>query len=130
MMTHGSFAENSASSLAEIRTSVMAASPVYGCESWLGSRTSHVRQHLAQLLGGGRYDGDEIGFAKPALGAVAHQVAARAAMKHRGMCSSDACVARTQAQRDHLAPVAVLFVVGIGGERHRLFFKLGEQLLE
>jgi len=39
-------------------------------------------QHLAKLLGGGGDDGDEIGFAEPALGAMALQVAARAAMKH------------------------------------------------
>ena len=54
-------------------------------------------QHLAKLLGGGRDDGDEIGFAKPALGAMALQVAARPTMKHRGMRGRDRGIAETQA---------------------------------
>src|SRR6266851_343906 len=49
------------------------------------SLLSIARQHLAKLLGGGGDDGDEIGFAEPALGAVALEVAARAAMEHRGL---------------------------------------------
>src|SRR5260364_289414 len=130
MMTHGSFLTSSASSPAVIRTSVMAASPV----AWLlvlvvpnlfehdlfgkpvpafPDHASAVRQHLAQLLGGGRDDGDEIGFAKPALGAVAHQVAARAAMEHRRMRDRDAGIADAQPQRDDPAPVAVIAIVGI-----------------
>src|ERR1700761_62984 len=109
--THGSFAMNSASSLAEIRTSVMAASPVFEVQVGRG-RNSHVRQHFPQLLGGGRHDGDEVGFAEPALRTVAHQVAARAAVEHRRMRRRDARLARTQAQGDDLAPVALLLVVG------------------
>src|ERR1700689_327320 len=96
MTTHGSLPVSSASSLAEIRTSVMAASPVFG--GW-GSKTSHVRQHLSQLLGGGRNDGNEIGFARPALGGVALQVTARAAMEHGGMRCGDAGLTRTQPKR-------------------------------
>src|SRR6202034_4743711 len=130
MMTHGSFAMNSASSLAEIRTSVMAASPFYKCKFWLGRKTSHVRQHLAQLLGGGRNDGDEIGFAKPTLGTVAHEIATRAAVEHGGMRGRDARFTGAQPKRDHLAPVVFLLVVGVGRERHRFAFELGEQFLE
>src|SRR3979409_2460657 len=46
-------------------------------------RNSGFLQHLAKLLGCRRYDGDEIGLAKPALGAMALQVTARATMQHR-----------------------------------------------
>ena len=40
-------------------------------------------QHLAKLLGGWRNDGDEIGFAEPALGAMALEVTARAQRRLR-----------------------------------------------
>src|ERR1700727_2355478 len=110
-MTHGSFAMNSASSLAEIRTSVMAASPFLQVQVLVGSKTSHVRQHLPQLLGGGRNDGDEVRFAKPALGTVAHEIAARAAVEHGGMGGRDARFTGAQPKRDHLAPVVFLFVI-------------------
>src|SRR6185369_15024680 len=54
----------------------------YGC--WLGRSEIPLvlvaGQHLAKLLGGGGDDGDEIGFAEPALGAMALEVTARAAM--------------------------------------------------
>src|ERR1035438_6060062 len=119
MTTHGSFFKRSASSLAEIRTSVMAG---LSC-SWVevlvevrvdpkillasSVRNSNVLQHLAELLGGGRDDGDEIGFAQAALHAVALEVAARAAMKHRRMRSRDAGIAKPQAQRQDAAPIAV-----------------------
>src|SRR5487761_2437200 len=113
MMTHGSLEASSASSPAEIRTSVMAASPVLWWK--LGSirspsQNSHVCQHLAQLLGCGRDDGDEIGFANPPLGAMAHQVTARAAVKHRRMGSRDAGIAGLQAQVDDVAPIIVVFI--------------------
>src|SRR6266481_5667511 len=99
MMTHGSLDTSSASSPAEIRTSVMAASPVLWWK--LGSirspsQNSCVRQHLAQLLGCGRDNGDKIGFSKPSLGAMAHEVTARAAMEHRRMRGRDAGVAGAQ----------------------------------
>src|ERR1700730_2308947 len=98
MTTQGSFFKNSASSLAEIRTSVMAGLSCFG-GCWLGSIRNPLVlvacQHLAKLLGGGSDDGDEIGFAKPALGAMALQVAARAAVEHRRMRSRDAGVTKT-----------------------------------
>ena len=63
-------------------------------------------QHLAKLLGGGGDDGDEIGFAQPALGAMALQVTARAAMEHCRMRGRDAGVAEAQPQRHDAAPIA------------------------
>src|SRR6185369_5169104 len=97
MMTHGSFVRNSASSPAVIRTSVMAG---LSCCVVAGLVETEIPsalvagQHLAKLLGGGRDDGDEIGFAKPALRAMALQVAARTAMEHRRMRGGDAGVTR------------------------------------
>src|SRR3954469_23454478 len=90
MMTLGSFVRNSASSPAVIRTSVMAGLSCFMVAGWGRSEIPLVLvagQHLAKLLGGGGDDGDEIGFAQPALGTVALQVAARAAMEHRRMRS-------------------------------------------
>src|SRR5882672_12580564 len=117
MTTHGSFFRSSVSSPAVINTSVMAGLSCF----WVAVRVereilclrSIAGQHLAKLLGGGRDDGDEIGFAKPALGAMALQVAARAAMKHRRMRGRDAGVAKPQAERYDAAPIAVICIVGI-----------------
>src|SRR3954466_12070331 len=105
MTTQGSFLTRSASSPAVIRTSVMAG---LSC-LWLRSGSnrnlfrdhpiSRIRQHLAQLLGGGRDDGDEIGLAKPALGAMAFEVSARAAMEHRRMRGGDGGIAHAQPER-------------------------------
>src|SRR5882757_7672030 len=130
MMTHGSLAMSPASSPAVIRTSVMAASPVYGCSLGGPELPSRLRQHLAQLLGGGRHDGDEIGLAQPPLGAMTLEVAARAAMEHRRMRHRDAGIADPQPQRDDPAPVAVVGVVGIVRQRHRLLLELGMELAE
>src|SRR5882724_1959117 len=127
MTTLGSFFKNSASSPAEISTSVMAGLSCFVVASWGRSEILWVRlvliscQHLAKLLGGGGDDGDEIGFAKPALGAMALQIAARAAMEHRRMRGRDAGVAETKPQRHDAAPVAVVSIVGIARQRHRLF---------
>src|SRR6201987_2053919 len=129
-MTHGSLVTSSASSLAEIRTSVMAASPVLCCDPAVWSKTSHVCQHLAQLLGGGRDDGDEIGFSEPALGAVAPQVTASAAVEHGRVRSRHARFACAQPKGDNLAPITFVFVVGIARQRHRFRFKLSKQFLE
>src|SRR3954467_8975453 len=104
MMTHGSFVRNSASSPAVIRTSVMAGLSCFVVAGWGRSEIPLVLvagQHLAKLLGGGGDDGDEIGFAKPALGAMALQVAARPAMEHRRMRGRDAGVAEPPAKRDN-----------------------------
>src|SRR5437899_9383405 len=130
MMTHGSFLRNSASSPAVIRTSVMAGLSCFMVAGWVESEIPLVLvagQHLAKLLGGGGDDGDEIRFAEPALRAMALQVAARAAMKHRRMRSRDAGVARAQAKRHHAPPIAVVGIVGIAGERHRLLLEFGMQ---
>src|SRR3989442_5959330 len=123
MMTLGSFVRNSASSPAVMRTSVMAGLSCFVVAGWsVGNPLVLVAgQHLAKLLGGGGDDGDEIGLAEPALGAVALQVAARAAMEHRRMRGRDAGVARAQPQRNHAPPVAVVGIVGIARQRHRLF---------
>src|SRR6267142_3303999 len=86
---------------------------LYGCK--LGSIrnplqnsgvNSGVLQHLAKLLGGRSDDGDEVGLAKPALGAMALQVTACAAMKHRRMRRRDARLAGFQPKRDDAAPIA------------------------
>src|SRR5215470_1602086 len=133
MITHGSFLISSVRSLAVIRTSVMAGLSCCCGGSAVGvvrNAPSKLRQHLAKLLGGGSDDGDEIGFAKPALGAVALQIAPRAAMEHRGMRSRDRGIAKPQTQRDDAAPVTVIRIVGIGGERHRLLLELGIELAE
>src|SRR5438132_2606964 len=122
MMTLGSFVRNSASSPAVMRTSVMAGLSCFVVAGWsVGNPlVLGAGQHLAKLLGGGGDDGDEIGFAEPALGAMAFEVAARAAMEHRRMRGCDAGVAEPQSQRHDTAPVAVVGVVGIARERHRL----------
>src|SRR6478736_2911860 len=131
MITHGSFLISSARSLAVIRTSVMAGLSCCGwCSRGESDAASELRQHLAKLLCGGGDDGDEIGFAKPALGAVALQVTARAAMEHRRVRGCDGSVAEAQAQRDDAAPETVIGVIGIGGERHRLFLEFGIELAE
>ena len=87
-------------------------------------------QHLAKLLGGGSDDGDEIGLAKPALDAVALQVTARPAMKHRRMRGCDARVAEPQTQRDDAPPIAVIGIIGIARQRHRFLLELGMELAE
>src|SRR5438270_14060249 len=118
MTTHGSFFKRSASSLAEIRTSVMAGLSCFlGLQLWsirnpvgAGAEHSGVLQHLAELLGGGRDDGDEVGLAQATLDAVTFQVAARAAMKHRRMCGGDAGLAQPQAQCHDAAPIAVFCI--------------------
>src|SRR3989442_2649682 len=127
MMTLGSFVRNSASSPAVMRTSVMAGLSCFVVAGWsVGNPLVLVaRQHLAKLLGGGGDDGDEIGFAEPALDAMALQVAARAAMEHRRMRSRDAGVAKAQPQRHDTAPIAVVGAVRIARERHRLLLELG-----
>src|SRR5438477_510601 len=43
---------------------------------------SAICEHFAELFGCGGHDGDEVGFAKPALGAMALQVSAGPAVKH------------------------------------------------
>src|SRR6478736_324107 len=131
MITHGSFLISSARSLAVIRTSVMAGLSCCGwCSRGESDAASELRQHLAKLLCGGGDDGDEIGFAKPALDAMTPEVAARAAMKHRRMRGRDRGVAKAQAQRHNAAPVAVVGVVGITSQRHRLLLEFGVQLPE
>src|SRR4051794_34412788 len=122
MMTHGSVLRNSASSPAVIRTSVMAGLSCCVVAGWSVRNPSAfvAGQHLAKLLGGGGDDGDEIGFAKPPLGAMALQVAARAAMEHCRMRRRDAGIAEAQPQRNDTAPIDVVGIVGIVGERHRL----------
>src|SRR6266702_3458454 len=91
---------------------------------------SAVLQHLAKLLGCRSDDGDEVGLAKPALGAMALQVAAGSAMKHRRMSGRDTCIAGLQAKRDDAAPVAVVGIERVGCEFHGLRFKIGSQLTE
>src|SRR6266436_5201689 len=133
MTTHGSFFKRSASSLAKIRTSVMAGLSCFWVAVWVEPKillASRLREHLAELLGGGRDDRDEIGLAQPALDAVTPEVAARAAMKHRRMRGSDAGVAEPQAQRQDAAPIAVLRIEGIARQRHGLGFEIGEQIPE
>src|SRR5947208_14193710 len=133
MMTQGSFLRNSASSPAVIRTSVMAGLSCSMVAGWVESEIPSVLiagQHLAKLLGGGGDDGDEIGFAQPALRAMALQVAARAAMEHRRMRGRDAGIAEAQAKRDDAAPIAVVGIIGVACQRHRLFLELGIELAE
>src|ERR1700756_4219961 len=129
-MTQGSFLVSSASSLAEISTSVIGSLSVEVVGGGWTGRNSGVREHLAELLGGGRHDRDEIGFTQPPLDTMALQISARAAMKHRGMRCCDAGVACAQTKGDDLAPIAVVFIVGIARQRHGLAFELAEQLLE
>src|SRR5258708_32612938 len=123
MTTLGSFLRNSASSPAVIRTSVMAGLSCFVVAGWGRSEIPLVLvagQHLAKLLGGGRDDGDEIGFAKPALGTMALQVAARTAMEHRRVRGRDAGIPEPQAQRGDAPPGAVAGIIGIACQRHRL----------
>src|ERR1700741_1734856 len=137
MTTHGSFARRSVSSPAVISTSVMAGlscSLVYSSWVAVGGRTekssllnSVAGQHLAKLLGGGRDDRDEIGFAQPALGAMALQIAARAAMEHRRMRGRATGVAKPQSKRDDATPITVVGIVGIARQRHRLLLELRMQ---
>src|ERR1700751_5610789 len=105
MTTHGSVLRSPASSLAVISTSVIGSLSVevVGGLGWTGA--SRLRQHLAQLFGGGGDDGDEVGLAKPALRAMALEITARAAVEHRRMRGCDAGVACAQPKRDHPAPV-------------------------
>src|SRR6185436_1852078 len=108
MTTHGSFLRNSASSPAVIRTSVMAGLSCCVVAGWCRNGNPLVLvtgQHLAKLLGSGRNDRNKISFAKPALRAVALQVAAGAAMEHRRVRGGDAGVAEPQPQRHHAPPI-------------------------
>src|SRR6267142_2551684 len=133
MTTLGSFLRNSASSPAVIRTSVMAGLSCFVVAGWGRSEIPLVLvagQHLAKLLGGGRDDGDEIGLAKPALRTMALQVTARAAMEHRRMRGCDTGVAEPQTQRDDASPIAVVGIIGIARQRHRLLLELGMELAE
>src|SRR5882757_11094398 len=91
---------------------------------------SGVLQHLAKLLGCRSDDGDEIGLAKPALGAMALQVTAGSAMKHCRMSGRDTRLAGLQAKRDDAAPVADVGVERVGCKFHALRFKIGSQLTE
>src|SRR6185369_14443472 len=131
MMTHGSCLRNSASSPAVIRTSVMAGLSCFVVAGWVETDillALVAGKHLAKLLGGGSDDGDEIGFAEPALGAMALEVAARAAMEHRRMRRRDAGVANPQPQRDDAPPIAVIGIIGIARQPHRFLLELGMQL--
>src|SRR6476660_4038108 len=133
MMTHGSFLRNSASSPAVIRTSVMAGLSCFVVAGWVETEIPLALvagQHLAKLLGGGGDDGDEIGFAEPALRAMAFEVTARAAMEHRRMRGRDAGVAEAQAKRYDAPPIAVVGIIGIARQRHRLLLELGMELAE
>src|SRR6266581_7033192 len=94
------------------------------------AQNSAVLQHLAKLLGGRSDDGDEVGLPKPALGAMALQVTAGSAMKHRRMGGRDTRLASLQAKRDDAAPVAVVGAERVGCKFHRLRFKIGSQLTE
>src|SRR6266496_1041234 len=104
MITHGSLDVSSASSPAEIRTSVMSGLSCLVVAvrvdpksfSKNSGQDSNVCQHLAKLFGCRGYDCDEIGLAEPALDAMALEVTARSAMKHRRMSGSDACFADVQ----------------------------------
>src|ERR1700681_1821844 len=109
MITHGDLDARSASSPAEIRTSVMAGlscsvvggrvDPKSFCKAHI--QNSGFLQHLAKLLGCRRYDGDEVGLAKPALGAMALQVTARGTMQHRCVRGSDRGLADLQPKLDN-----------------------------
>src|SRR3984957_11779541 len=136
MITQGSLAVRSASSLAVIRTSVMAGLSCSVVEGWGRSKNSFfksqvqnsdVLEHLAKLLGGRSDDGDEVGLAKPALGAMALQIAARAAVKHRRVRGGDAGIARLQAKVDDAAPIAVIRVERIARQRHGLGLDIRKQ---
>src|SRR5258708_33524858 len=94
------------------------------------AQSSNVLQHLAKLLRCRSYNCDEVGLAKPALHAMAPQVTARAAMKHRGVSSSDAGLADVQSERKHAAPIAVVRVERVARQFHGFQFKLGKQILE
>src|SRR6476620_7153425 len=114
MTTHASFVRNSASSPAVIRTSVMAG--LY-CFCGCGGVETEIPlavvagQHFAKLLGGGGGDRAEIGFAQPALRAMAFEVTARAAMEHRRMRGRDASLAEPQAKCDDATPIAVVGII-------------------
>src|SRR4051812_46939158 len=128
MMTLGSFLRNSASSPAVIRTSVMAGLSCFVVAGWVETEIPLALvagQHLAKLLGGGSDDGDEIGFAEPALGAMALEITARAAMEHRRMRGRDAGVAEPQAKGYDATPIAVVGIIGVACQRHRLLLELG-----
>src|ERR1700710_3109108 len=102
MTTLGSFFKNSASSPAEISTSVMAGLSCYVVASGGAIRNPLVliaSQHLAKLLGGGGDQGDEIGLPQPALCEMALKVAAPAGMEHRRMRGGDAGITETKPQR-------------------------------
>src|ERR1700680_4033221 len=136
MITHGSLEVRSASSPAEIRTSVMAGLSFFTVAVRVDPKTCSkltcasslfqvhlqnlrgVLQHLAKLLGGGGDDRDEVSLAQPALGAMALDVTAGAAMKHRRMRGGDAGLADVQAKRHDPTPVVVGGVERVARQRH------------
>jgi hypothetical protein len=63
-------------------------------------------------------------------GTMAHEIAARAAMKHRRMAGGDAGIARLQAQVDDTAPIIVVFVERIARQFHRPGFEIRKQVPE
>src|ERR1700682_3684114 len=93
-------------------------------------QNSGFLQHLAKLLGCRRYDGDEIGLAKPALGAMALQITARATMQHRRVGGSDRRLADLQAKLDDAAPIVIVGVERVARQRHGFGFQIGQTLLE
>src|SRR5258706_10662319 len=133
MITHGSLDVSSASSPAEIRTSVMSGLSCLVVAVRVDPKSfqnSRIRQHFAKLFGCRGYDCDEVGLAEPALDAMALEVTARAAMKHRRMSGRDACLADVQAKRQHTPPIAVVGVVGITRQFHGFQFKIRKQIPE
>src|ERR1700692_1238754 len=66
----------------------------------------HVGEHLLELLDRRRDDGDEIGLAQAPLRRAVGDIAARAAMEHRGMRGRDGRFASCKPRLDHGAPVA------------------------
>src|SRR5450756_1136253 len=106
------------------------ASPVLWLRLGSNRNPSTIRQHLAKLLGGRRDDGNEVSLAQPALDAVAFEVAARSAMKHRRVRGGDTGLAEAQAKRQDAAPIAVVLVERVAREFHSFRFKIGKQFVK
>src|SRR5206468_10626826 len=62
------------------------------------------------------------------LGAMPLEVTARAAMEHRRMRSRDAGIPEPQAKCDDATPIAVVGIIGVACQRHRLLLELGMEL--
>src|SRR5258708_20807627 len=80
----------------------------------------HVGEHLLELLDGRRDDGDEVRFAQPTLRGGVGDIAAGAAMKHRGMRCGQSQLAEREPRLDHGTPGGLIALEWLGARRRPL----------